>query len=77
MASKAALLAAYQGELEARYPWASNKEKLAKFIRESAECMRLGSNALDYKGPAFKAALVKVGLPANIALQFLAELPES
>lgn len=66
---KSKLLAAFQTELEG-YPWAADKEKLAKFMKVAEETLN-GGNLIDRTGPAWHRALKACGLPAKITLEAL------
>lgn len=75
MATKSEFLAEYEKQIIARYSWASNETKRARFMA-SVKATLNGGNTWSRDGEAYEAALVACGLSKRITLKALHALPE-
>lgn len=70
--------AALQAELQARYTWAQDEGKLARFMRSVSNTLRdQPGNQWQFSGPAATAAWRLLNLKGRITLHALRQLPEA
>ena len=73
-ATRSSFLQAYRRELASRYAWATDSDKLARFMRSVDETLD-GSNSWNHDGAAVTAAWKLIGGKGQPSLKALRGLP--